>query len=162
MIRNQHSRSVHARSAQHMLGAIMPNRSSLLAIVAFVAAISLVTASVSAQPTGEGPGERLDPRSAEQRATDLKAGRPSARANSMKYCSYFVPGNWRAATLVGDEWSLKDCSDFAQGLGATHFQVLCMSPDGFWSRGASWQSNPGVNQLPADNTCGWVFIDASG
>jgi hypothetical protein len=115
-----------------------------------------------AQGTDEGRGSRADKRSAEERAADMKAGKAVARAMSMKYCSYFVPGNWRATTFVGDEWSLKDCSDFARSLGATHFQVLCMSSDGFWARGASWQNNPGVNQLPEGNECGWVFIDGSG
>lgn len=132
-------------------------------IAAMAAAICLNVAPVSSQegkaPTDK-PGQPLEERLAGQRE-----GSATARPLSMKYCAYFVSRDQKVATLAGEEWSLQDCSDFAgkafgTSLGATKFQVFCVSADGHFRAGEPWERNPGRPQLPAGgNECRWKISD---
>jgi hypothetical protein len=83
----------------------------------------------------------------------------SAAQSQTKYCSGFVPGNWRAHFPVGPNWTANQCVDLLRrGLGATDFQLFCQDDNGNWRSGDSFQGNPGNNNLPPPpngNFCGW-------
>jgi hypothetical protein len=76
---------------------------------------------------------------------------------TQKYCSYFVAGNWRDVVLVPDTWNARNCERLEKAMGANQFVVACMGDFGAFSFGRSFASNPGVNNLPSANSCGWTL-----
>ena len=83
-------------------------------------------------------------------------------AGATKICLPFVADNWRTVTPVPGTWTLDDCRNMGQAVGATSLQVACVFetvPTGqtskFFTGGTSPIANPPSNaNLPAPN-CGW-------
>jgi hypothetical protein len=67
-----------------------------------------------------------------------------------KYCSVYVPDNWRDTIAVPEAWSWSDCRDFAAAIGATRVHLICVFPDG--RQPAFSMGGPG--DLPNPD-CGW-------
>lgn len=88
---------------------------------------------------------------------EARENAPVACDRPYKYCSYYVPGNWRATTWVPAGWTALQCEDLGRrAMGATGFQLFCIGDNGCWAAGAGWSSNPGANQLPpGGNQCNW-------
>ena len=81
----------------------------------FAAAVAALTTSSMAQGDGEfGPF-----------LPEEQGGRAPA-----KYCSVFVPNDWRDTFPVPSSWSYRDCQDFATTVGASHVTVMCVFSEG--------------------------------
>jgi hypothetical protein len=120
--------------------------------IALAVAGSMLAASAIAQPRYP---EEYDPelrnfdqryyREFERQQRDTR--RPIAGA---KYCSVYVPGNWRDTFPAPGAWRWSDCRDFAASVGATRVHLMCMFSDG--RRPAYSIGGPG--DLPNPD-CGW-------
>jgi hypothetical protein len=123
-------------------------RATLALAAGLCLAFPLSASAQETSPTPEG--------SAQQSSTTAGPSGPMVH----KYCSVYVPGNWRAHFWVGDSWTAAECADLgARGLGANNFQLFCQSDAGNWSSGTSWSgNNPGTQQLPINgNQCNWAL-----
>jgi hypothetical protein len=67
-----------------------------------------------------------------------------------KYCSIYVPENWRDTFPVPNAWTWSDCRDFAASVGATRVHLMCLFTDG---RKPAY-SIGGPGDLPNPD-CGW-------
>jgi hypothetical protein len=75
---------------------------------------------------------------------------PRRPAGGTKYCSVYVPDNWRDSFPVPAAWRWSDCRDFARAVGATHVHFLCV-----FSEGQPRFSMGGPGDLPNPD-CGWA------
>ena len=86
----------------------------------------------------------------EQYYRDLPPPRePRRPVGGTKYCSVYVPDNWRDSFPVPAAWRWSDCRDFARAIGATHVHFLCV-----FSHGQPRFSMGGPGDLPNPD-CGW-------
>lgn len=67
-----------------------------------------------------------------------------------RYCSVYVPDNWRDTFAVPLAWTWRDCRDFAAAVGATRVHLVCLFTDG---RQPAF-SIGGPGDLPKPD-CGW-------
>jgi hypothetical protein len=84
--------------------------------------------------------------------------KPSAR----KICAPFVPNVWRTVTPVPASWTLEDCRNMGQSVGASTLQAGCIFdavPPGQTQKyilgGSSGISNPPSNSNVPSPNCGW-------
>jgi hypothetical protein len=83
-------------------------------------------------------------------------------AGATKYCLVYVPNTWRTVTPVPGTWSLDDCRNLGQAVGATTLQVACVfekTPAGqatkFITGGDSPIASPPINANLPNPNCGW-------
>lgn len=83
-------------------------------------------------------------------------------AGATKYCLPYVPNTWRTVTSVPGTWSLDDCRNMGQAVGATILQVACAfekEPGGQASKfiigGTSPITSPPTNANLPNPNCGW-------
>ena len=84
-------------------------------------------------------------------ATDIMAGDvPGVQlSGTHKFCSVVAPGGtWRDTVLVPSGWTSTDCNNFRASVGASVFQLGCMTHSGYQF------GSPG-GWLPSGNYCGW-------
>ena len=79
-----------------------------------------------------------------------------------KVCATFISGVWRTATPVAGTWSLDDCRNMGQTLGANTLQVGCIfdkeqpgQTSKFILGGASSTANPPTPANVPNPNCGW-------
>jgi hypothetical protein len=84
------------------------------------------------------------------------------KPSATKICAPFVPNMWRTVTPVPSAWSLEDCRNMGQAVGASTLQVGCFFdnvPNGQTQKyvfgGSSGIANPPTSgNVPSPN-CGW-------
>jgi hypothetical protein len=120
---------------------------SALAIAFLVALCAAPAAAQSRDPREFGP----DPRGFDERYyRDIEPPREAPRpVGGTKYCSIYVPNNWRDTFPVPAAWRWTDCRDFAAAVGATHVHFMCV-----FSGGRARFSIGGPGDLPNPD-CGW-------
>ncbi|HEX2136366.1 MAG TPA: hypothetical protein VHG30_10770 [Microvirga sp.] len=128
----------------------MAGRSCLSLLLAGVSALFATTAG--AQPfdprTFDPALREFDERYYRERPPRFRDVRRPVTGR--KYCSIYVPDNWRDSFPVPDAWSWSDCRDFAAAVGATRVHLVCVFADG--QRPAFSIGGPG--DLPNPD-CGW-------
>ena len=83
-------------------------------------------------------------------------------AGATKICTPFVPNMWRTVTPVPGTWTLDDCRNMGQAVGASTLQVACFfekEPAGQTQKyifgSASGIANPPGNANVPNPNCGW-------
>jgi len=72
-----------------------------------------------------------------------------ALTNTHKMCSAISPGLFRDTIIVDDNWGGFRCQGWAASIGASQYQLGCMSDFGY-----TWA--PCVNGCFPSPNCGWV------
>ena len=85
-----------------------------------------------------------------------------SHATAVKICAPFVPNVWRTVTPVPSSWTLDDCRNMGQAVGASTLQVACFFetvPPGQTQKyvfgGSSGIANPPGNANQPSPNCGW-------
>lgn len=65
-----------------------------------------------------------------------------AITGSNKVCSIIAPGNWRDTLVVPDGWTWHDCHSLRVTLGASQFQLGCVTNTGYSFSSANVTSWP--------------------
>ncbi len=66
-----------------------------------------------------------------------------------KMCSVYVPDRWRDTISVPENWTWRDCRNFALSVGASHVHLICV-----FERGEPKMSMGGPGEAPEPD-CGW-------
>ena len=106
----------------------MASRSCFSLVLLGVSA--LLAAAAHAQPFDprNDPGLReFDERYYREPAPRIRD--PRRPVTGRKYCSVYIPNNWRDTFPVPDTWTWTDCRDFAAAVGATRVHLICMFAD---------------------------------
>ena len=123
-----------------------------LSAPALLIAILVTQTSVPATAQLRDPREfGPDPRGFDERYyREVEPPRePPRPAGGTKYCSIYVPDNWRDTFPVPAAWRWSYCRDFARTVGATHVHFVCV-----FSAGRPRFSIGGPGDLPNPD-CGW-------
>ena len=125
---------------------VRPSAPALL-LTPCIALWSMQAAAQVRDPRDFGP----DPQGFDERYyREIEPPREAPRpAGGTKYCSIYVPNNWRDTFPVPAAWRWSDCRDFAAAVGATHVHFVCV-----FSGGRPRFSIGGPGDLPNPD-CGW-------
>jgi hypothetical protein len=125
----QHDKEVHMKSRQHLVLAVL------------AVAIPAVYACTAIAPDDTGATASSSPAAGTSQTTQALSG-------AQKICSAISPNNWRDSIEVNNGWAIAVCRSWTQSVGASQWQLGCVSDTGF-----SWGATNGG--LPSPN-CGWA------
>jgi hypothetical protein len=142
-----------------------------LMLIVFGTTNALAQTGRSMEPYNNGGGNPVQC-SPTDTVTELQIGKETngqrwinvwcSHAAATKICAPFVPNQWRTVTPVPDSWTLDDCRNMGQAVGASTLQVGCFFdtvPAGQTQKyvfgGSSGIANPPSNANQPSPNCGW-------
>jgi hypothetical protein len=142
-----------------------------LMLIAFSITIAHAQTATSTEPFNNGGGNQVQCQPADS-VSGLQIGKDAngvrwinvwcSHPATTKICAPFVPNQWRTVTPVPNSWTLDDCRNMGQAVGASTLQVGCFFdtvPPGQTQKyvfgGSSGIANPPSNANQPSPNCGW-------